>query len=99
MVGVEEHDDVGRIRGQVREACEACAPVTAPRFDDDLRARAARDLSGAVARAVVDDDDAHAVWDFAEDEREARGFVERGDHGSEAHGGERTASGGRCKGL
>ena len=55
VVAVEEHDNV-RCAG-VGEPCQAGPAVSAARFADHTRAHARGDLSGSIARMVIDDKD------------------------------------------
>ena len=88
-VGVEEDEDVGarRVRAAGGDAAQAGGAVAAMRLGDHLGAAGARQLDGAIARAVVDDDDgAHAGGaQIGEHAGQRLLLVERGDDGVDDH--------------
>lgn len=91
VVSIEKDDNVWRLGRQVREGAQTRGAVAASWLADDLGASCARDGGGAIARAVVCDDDAtdlrarasHArerrAWDLGEDARQRELLVEGGD--------------------
>jgi len=80
VVGVQDHQDVGRRAGEMADAGKASAAVAGPRLVHDIDAVLPRNVTGAIRAGVVDHDDARCeiARDLREDLRQRLRLVMRG---------------------